>query len=240
MMKGATVIAALAAVLMQSASAQMNCIGQGIPTQAPPICPNHVAECLCNSDGIDCHLVWTCQPWPAPAPQKTTQPAASTPPNQSPLGGLLNGIIEGRRMRQQQEASRATPLTPATVAVAPAVGQSPASAAAKPSETTNGAFNGNLWVVFDPAMRTGFVGGFMAAVNASLSEEDRRRYVGKGTIGDTVRDLDLFYRDTGKRDLPIWLAMHWVNLRAGGTPEDQIPKVLEDEGIWRTVTPEKP
>jgi hypothetical protein len=110
---------------------------------------------------------------------------------------------------------------------------------AAPAYLTAGAFNGHFWVQFGPAVKSGFVSGFMESVNASLSNEDRRRYVGKGTVGDVVRDLDLFYGDTGKREIPIWLAIHWANLRATGTAEDDVPTVLEQEGIWRTVTPAK-
>jgi hypothetical protein len=103
-----------------------------------------------------------------------------------------------------------------------------------------GAFNGNFWLKMSGPVKSGYVSGFAEAIKASsCASEDRRLYAGTGNIGDRVRDLDLFYRDAGKRDLPIWLAMHWLSLRAGGTPEDEVIKVLEQEGFWRPIIPEK-
>lgn len=111
MMKFAVLTAVSLAVVALPVSAQ-NCIGQGsLPVQAPPACLNRVAECLCNSEGIDCHLVWTCQPWPAAKPAKTAKPATTTPPNQSPLEGLAKGIAKGRQLRKERKQRQQTKET---------------------------------------------------------------------------------------------------------------------------------
>lgn len=237
-MKPAALVVALAAALARAVCAQMSCIGQPDPLQPADACFKRALLCLCAPNNDGCHLVWTCQGWtppPFPTPQKTTQPGASSPQNQSPLGGLLQGIIQGRQLRQQREQQQQSRRQQ----------QSRTAAMARQREddasyTTAGAFNGRIWVKFTPAMKSAFVTGFMDAVKASLSDEDRRRYVGKGDVGERVGDLDRFYEDAGDRDMPIWLAIHWINLRGSGTPEDQMSKVLEDEGIWRPITAEKP
>lgn len=218
-MKLAVLIAASFAVLAPAASAQMNCIGQPDPLQPADACFKRALLCLCAPNNDGCHLVWTCQGWtppPFPTPQKTTQPGARSPQNQSPVGGLLQGIILGRQLRQQREQQQQKQQQQSRTAAAASREQEDEA-----SYFTAGAFNGRFWVRFDPAAKSAFVSGFLEAVKASLSEEDRRRYASGETVGNRVADLDVLYRETDNRNLPIWLAIHIVNLEANGTPDGQ-------------------
>jgi hypothetical protein len=88
----------------------------------------------------------------------------------------------------------------------------------------------------EPSTKPAFVAGFAKAVKASLSNEDKKRYLGQRSVSDEVRALDLFYRDDpGYSEFPIWLGIHCVNLLESGTTDEQIPDVLEAEGIWRRI-----
>lgn len=94
-------------VLAHAGLAQMNCIGQQRPLTPATACLNKELLCICGRDGLNCHWEWTCKGWPPPpAPERTVGRGTTDSADSSPLGGLLRGIIEGRRLRQQSERWR--------------------------------------------------------------------------------------------------------------------------------------
>jgi len=94
-------------ILVNTGSAQMNCVGQPKPIPANA-CFSSSVECLCNPDNTGCHWEVVCKPMPpprAPAAAPPPPPPPPAPTGVSPLGGLLRGINQGLAARRQREQS---------------------------------------------------------------------------------------------------------------------------------------
>lgn len=89
------------------------------------------------------------------------------------------------------------------------------------NQLTGGEHNGRYWLELEPSNRTIFVVGFCAAVNAIGGRNvDTFLGEGSGTIGETVKGLDLFYDDPANAAIRIGDAFRVFAMKISGAAPD--------------------
>jgi hypothetical protein len=222
----------LVALSLHAGFAQINCDTQVKPIP-PAACAYPATVCLCDHNGMNCHWRVACQQ------QQGTSEAPPIGNDGGALGGLMQGIIRGRQMRQQKREQEQPPLVSAPLPS----GESDQAGAFSDQPDHNellltyGLPNGRWWKVVTSGARQLYVMGLRDGMSAGCLDQDGKyRALGvcwilepvkNVTMPEIIDQISLFYADPLNIPLPVASVQMAALERLGGAPEADVSSHLE-------------